>query len=517
MDERETRRTGYALTIPDSLLHSDAMRRACAERNFREIFRLVNRRTGSSHADMAAAIGKMTSTRVSDIIRGVRGIRGQHVIERVADGFGIPGQMLGLPRRPWEDSLQVADETRIRDDMPLSDPGADVHDEATVATPPDTGQPRALLDTVEHNATPDVESGTRISIPIRTVDGRVIFVSVPRRDFILRGVGLGAGVSLGAVVPAAAEPMPNRRVRQLMRGNDSMSAAEHLRQVRRNLIDSDNLMGPRHVIPALQEQVHLIQHIRQNLRGGDGRDLLHLQAEYAELLGWCNQDLGDFRAAEHWMKQALEWSMMSGDSDMTAFFLARKSQLAGDMGNPLEAIDLGTAAERHAHPGSRVAIVAKTFAAFGHALRDERGDESQRELDEARELLSALDPDADTPWGVWLDESYIEVQRGRCLTESGRPQDAAEVYQAAIRGLPDGYHRDRGVYLARQGVAQAGARQPEQAAETGLQALAIGESTESGRIITELAHLDNALHLWRHLPMVADFREAMNDFIPQQA
>jgi hypothetical protein len=81
----------YPLTISDALLSSEAMRRACATRNFREIFRLVNRRTGSSHADMAAAIGKMTSSRVSDIIRGVRGIRGQHVVERVADGIGIPG------------------------------------------------------------------------------------------------------------------------------------------------------------------------------------------------------------------------------------------------------------------------------------------------------------------------------------------------------------------------------------------------------------------------------------------
>ncbi|MBP8539467.1 transcriptional regulator [Streptomyces sp. MK37H] len=80
------------------------MQRACTTRNFREIFRLVNRRTGSSHADMAAAIGKMTSSRVSDIIRGVRGVRGQEVIERVADGFGIPGEMLGLPRRPWEEN-----------------------------------------------------------------------------------------------------------------------------------------------------------------------------------------------------------------------------------------------------------------------------------------------------------------------------------------------------------------------------------------------------------------------------
>ncbi|WP_329397816.1 XRE family transcriptional regulator [Streptomyces melanogenes] len=106
MDERETRRSGYPLTIPDALLRSEAMQQACSVRDFREIFRLVNRRTGSSHAAMAAAIGKMTSSRVSDIIRGVRGVRGREVIERVADGFGIPGEMIGLPRRPWEGSEQ---------------------------------------------------------------------------------------------------------------------------------------------------------------------------------------------------------------------------------------------------------------------------------------------------------------------------------------------------------------------------------------------------------------------------
>ncbi|MEU5435565.1 XRE family transcriptional regulator [Streptomyces sp. NPDC020719] len=102
MDDRATQRSGYPLTIPDALLQSEVMRQACAARDFQEIFRLVNRRTGSSYAVMAAAVGKMTTSRVSDIIRGVRGIRGREVIERVADGFGIPGDMLGLARRPWE-------------------------------------------------------------------------------------------------------------------------------------------------------------------------------------------------------------------------------------------------------------------------------------------------------------------------------------------------------------------------------------------------------------------------------
>ncbi|MDX3380694.1 transcriptional regulator [Streptomyces niveiscabiei] len=102
MDDRSNRRSGYALTIPDALLNSDAMRRACAARDFQEVFRLINRRTGSSHAVMASAIGRMTSSRVSDVIRGVRGIRGQEVIERICDGFGIPGEMLGVSTRGWE-------------------------------------------------------------------------------------------------------------------------------------------------------------------------------------------------------------------------------------------------------------------------------------------------------------------------------------------------------------------------------------------------------------------------------
>lgn len=116
MDDRAAQRSGYPLKIPDTLLNSDAMRQACAARNFQEIFRLMNRRTGSSHAVTAAAIGRIPSSRVSDIIRGVRGIRGSEVIEHVADGFGIPGGMLGLAARPWQSSgnlIQSSDEIAI--------------------------------------------------------------------------------------------------------------------------------------------------------------------------------------------------------------------------------------------------------------------------------------------------------------------------------------------------------------------------------------------------------------------
>ncbi|TDU06500.1 hypothetical protein EDD99_5059 [Streptomyces sp. 846.5] len=104
MSSRETRRASYPLTISDQLLNSPAMQSACQSRDVQEIFRLVNRRAGGSYADIAAAVGKISSARVGDTIRGVRKIRGAVVIARIADGFGIPGQLLGIPTRSWEET-----------------------------------------------------------------------------------------------------------------------------------------------------------------------------------------------------------------------------------------------------------------------------------------------------------------------------------------------------------------------------------------------------------------------------
>jgi hypothetical protein len=57
----------------------------------------------------------------------------------------------------------------------------------------------------------------------------------------------------------------------------------------------------------------------------------------------------------------------------------------------------------------------------------------------------------------------------------------------------------------------------EQAAALGKQALVIGSDTRSGRILTELARLDDVLAPWQATPAVADFRSAMKDTVLHQA
>jgi tetratricopeptide (TPR) repeat protein len=293
-----------------------------------------------------------------------------------------------------------------------------------------------------------------------------------------------------------------------------LSPIEHLKRMRRVLIDSDNLLGPGHVIPTTHEHVRIIQQLRTGRSGADGRALLHLQAEFAEFAGWLHQDSGDFRQAQFWLDRALEWSHAVSDQEMATYVMARKSQLAGDMRDPQSAVDLADAATSMAEPGSRLHATAQTYRAHGLALAREQGG-ALRALDEAREL--AADPrDGRSPWATWLDESYVDVQRGRCLALLGSHEQAAVVFQQAIRDLPPSYRRDRGVYLAREAQAHAGASDPDQAAATGMQALGIAAETGSGRIINELAILDDLIAPWGRVPAVTDFREALTEVIPRE-
>ncbi len=347
-----------------------------------------------------------------------------------------------------------------------------------------------------------------ISVPVRTDDGRIIHVSLSRRALL---GALGSAAALSAVPEAAAAA--SSRSARLASGMDPI---EHFRATRRVLIDNDNLFGPHKVIPIVKRQIAAIKELREQRRGADRRALIQLQTQFSELCGWLTQDIGDFRASQHWMRQALEASHMSGDPELTNFILARRSQLAGDMRDGTEAVDAAEAAEGMAAPGSRLAAVAATYGAHGHAIRGEKG-AAQRAYEHAHDLRQAMDPDPASPWGVWLDAAYIEVQRAHSLSVLGEYSAAAEGFHQAISELPPSFHRDRGVYLSRAAVAHAGAGEAERAAAVGLQALSIGLETGSVRISRELAQLDGQLNQWRTAPGVADFKEAMSEAVLRQS
>ncbi|WP_405804844.1 helix-turn-helix domain-containing protein [Streptomyces sp. NBC_01187] len=347
-----------------------------------------------------------------------------------------------------------------------------------------------------------------ISVPARTDDGRIIFVSISRRTLLGTLGTAAAAAALSDAPAAAASPIPGTL--------PASNPIEHLKATRRVLIDNDNLFGPYQSIPIVERQMAAMKSLRRDLRGEDRRELLQLHTQYAELAGWFHQDAGNFRAAQHWTREALELSHLTGDAELTNYILVRRSQLAADMHDPIEALDVAEAAEDRADPGSRLAAVAATFGAHGYALQ---GDATacKRAYDHAHDLRQAMDPNPASPWGIWLDTAYIEVHRAQSLNALGEHQAAAESFGRAIANLPVGFHRDRGVYLARQAVALAGAGEAEEAGRTGLQALRIGVETGSGRITRELARLDEDLGKGHSVLTVNEFKDAMRDAVLKQA
>lgn len=368
---------------------------------------------------------------------------------------------------------------------------------------------------------PPWEDGA-VSLPVLH-DGKVIVVSISRRTLLsvtgISAVVTAAGTGHETAAAEAADPS--------MAAAPDATPIEYLQQIRRVLIDTDNLFGPRAAIPTVEQQIRLMQRLRGTIAGADHRCLIQLQATYAEFAGWLHQDAGTLRAARYWTDRALEWSHASHDPDLIAYILARKAQLAGDLGDPVQALDMGQAAQDAARPDTRLAAIAATYTAHGHALQRNAAT-CAAAYDKAHHLIDTTDADPASPWGTWLDHAYIDVHHARSLTVMGRQDQAgattngsdrsirlsrraADTFATAIDRLPVAYHRDRGVYLARQAAAYTGANEPEQAAAVANRALAIGTQTASARILTELAQVDRDLTPWRSIESVAAFHNALAD------
>lgn len=65
------------------------------------------------------------------------------------------------------------------------------------------------------------------------------------------------------------------------------------------LAESDNLFGPRDVIPRGESQIAAIGHAWANARGADRAELIHIRSNFAEFCAWLYQDLGNHAAAQH--------------------------------------------------------------------------------------------------------------------------------------------------------------------------------------------------------------------------
>jgi transcriptional regulator with XRE-family HTH domain len=90
-----TSRHGQAPTPPPDLWKRPDMAQALADRDVGTALRIFRRWTGASQTDVGMMIG-IPQSHVSDIERGARRVTTIELMERIADGLGLPRTMLGL-------------------------------------------------------------------------------------------------------------------------------------------------------------------------------------------------------------------------------------------------------------------------------------------------------------------------------------------------------------------------------------------------------------------------------------
>jgi transcriptional regulator with XRE-family HTH domain len=345
-----------------------------------------------------------------------------------------------------------------------------------------------------------------LDLPIEQVASAARQQRMKRRQLLQGAAALGGAALLPDPEPwerlaNALQPSPGRSS-QMIRGIDLDETIGYLGRAFTEFSTADWLLGPKLVLAAVPEHLSLITELLAVVKGETRTTVLNLGARYGEFASWLYQDRGKLADASYWADRAIEWAQQANNPLMVSYVLMRKSNQASARGDAPNAIGLAQAAQRQPRLTPRTLAVVMQQEAHGHALAgDERS--AHALLDKAFVQAAASDQNGDEGPGRYCIPSYIEIQRATCWLQLGHPKRAIKLFDTELQKLPRVHRRDRGVYLARLGLAHAMDQQPEQAAALGREALDTAKATGSGRIIEELRPLRSEIARWRDLPAVA--------------
>lgn len=123
-----------------------------------------------------------------------------------------------------------------------------------------------------------------------------------RRTLLRWGLGVTASSSLGGVPGGQLVDGCQFTPRAMSEATPSLGIdpIEHLQQMKKVLMDNDNIFGANSVILSVREQIGNLQQLRQGYQGASRKKILQVQAQFGDLCGWLYQDSGDYRAAAYW-------------------------------------------------------------------------------------------------------------------------------------------------------------------------------------------------------------------------
>ncbi|MFI6603797.1 multiprotein-bridging factor 1 family protein [Nonomuraea sp. NPDC050536] len=357
-----------------------------------------------------------------------------------------------------------------------------------------------------------LHDGEPVMLDMQTPDGRNVRVTISRRQF----AQLLASGTLSAVLPGLSESDQAQRVARALQEPARVDAGviDYFRRVLAEHYTADKMLGPRSLLRPVLAQIEVLDELRRGAGARHAEPLLQVLAQYGEMAGWLHQDLGELDTAMEWTRQAAEWAMCAGDTQMTAYLLVRQSNIACLTDDYAAVVHLAAAARRRPDElEPKLDALAAQQQARGLVMLGEH-DDCFALLDHAGETLRDHPQVTHPHVPVYLhhyDSDTLQEQSAVCYRAAGRADTAVTILEDQIGKLPETLARDRGHLTAKLAVAVAQSQpDPARAAHLGHEALGVARRTGSVRIRRELRTLDRELsQRWPADTQARTFHEAL--------
>lgn len=288
----------------------------------------------------------------------------------------------------------------------------------------------------------------------------------------------------------------------------------HLRTALDDTARTDGLTGPHEALPTALGILAAINSAARTARQEIRRELLVLGARGAELAAWLHRDAGaPAPAVAYWHQQAKEWATLTGDGAMHAYVLLRQAQ-ATERTEAARMLDLARAATSGPWtlpPRPRAEALQQEARAL--ALTGAGADEVARVLDQAHAALDQAAPASGPatctgPLGDGYTSERLMVQGAICYRETGQNKRAVGLFCQHL--ATDAFaSRDRAFFTAHFSGALVEAGEPDEAATTALDSLALAAGARFGQALAELHRTDAALRPYAKRPAVREFHDRL--------
>lgn len=448
---------------PDVLYRAD-VRAALAEHDFAAVFTLIKKWSGISQNQIANAC-QLTPGKVSTIINGSQRVTSFEVVCRIADGLRIPGHLLGLAPRSWENQQQTQHQH-----------------------PPESPGERPAADEIPWRPDATVNLASHLTRSDLVMDRRAITRA------------LAGAAATGAALLDSLEGwlQPAAATQARRRGRLGMREVDELEQTARAFRQWDHRYGGGLRRKAVLGQLNEIAgHLDDHQTPDVETRLYRIMAQLAGTAATMAWDSGLHRRAQDYYRLALRAAHAGDDAVFGANVLAGMARQMLYRDRPDDALQLINLAQEGARDaiGHRVRAMLHTREAWAYAAQG-RTAGFKRATARAAEALASADDSGEEPyWIAYFDHAELAgVTGGRFLDLARQdPHTHAERAVAEIRSAlaARGPEAGRSHALDRIGLAEchflvgdvsSGAEETHRAVEA-------ARLTQSGRVRTQLGEL----------------------------